>query len=63
MFDRRPYHIWVERNLRVFQYKAIDSGGIALKIVDAIPTRMSSRSLVNENPLNKLMCSVWRISS
>lgn len=43
----------------MFQYKATDSGGIALKIVDTIRTRMSSWSLVNENLLLISSCALF----
>lgn len=56
------YFIWKERNLRVFQQKAVTSDQVVLTILNSIRDLLSSMRRVKASLENKGLCVTWGLA-
>ena len=57
----RVYHVWGERNARIFQHKSLTVDLIISKIKNDIRARINSWRVVEHNPTNRQICNIGNI--
>ncbi|KAG5563563.1 hypothetical protein RHGRI_006110 [Rhododendron griersonianum] len=56
------YHLWRERNFRVFQNKKVDPGMVVQQIVSDLRCCMSAWKNVKRTLSNQRLCQWWHVS-
>ncbi|KAI8553679.1 hypothetical protein RHMOL_Rhmol05G0035300 [Rhododendron molle] len=55
------YHIWQERDARIFQHKRLDLGSLVATVCNSICDALMSLRMLDSSQGNKDICREWSI--